>query len=120
MALADPQSVTINSVAQSMPRVGISMDAGSFQNADGSYALAINHQIGKRNRHTIRLTGVKTTADPLVPSQNSVVSMSTYIVVDVPKQGYTAAEAKLVVDGFLVYLAASSGATITKLLGFES
>jgi hypothetical protein len=46
--------------------------------------------------------------------------MSTYIVCDVPKTGYTVAEAKDVVDALVAYLAASSGASITKLLGGEN
>lgn len=120
MALADPQSVTINSVAQSLPRVGLTMDAGSFRHVDGTYDLLVTHQIGKRNRHTVKLVGTKTTADPLVPSNNTVVSISSGFWIDLGKQGYTTAEAKLHADGLVAYLAASSGAAITKILGFES
>lgn len=120
MALSDPQSITVNAVAQSMARTGASLYAGSFQHADSTYFLDITHQIGRRNRHIVRFTGVKTTADPTTPSNNTVVSMTASLTIDMPKQGYTAAEGKLHVDGLVAWLAASSGAVITKLIGNES
>lgn len=120
MALADPQSVTVSATPYSMPRTGLSPTSGSFQTNDGAYMLDISHVISKRNAHSIRLTATKTVADPMTPSNNTVVTMSTWLGVNVPKQGYTAAEAKAVVDGFVALLAASSGAIITKVLGSES
>jgi hypothetical protein len=46
--------------------------------------------------------------------------MSAYLVVDVPKQGYSIAEQKQIVDALTAYLTASSGARVTQLLGGES
>jgi hypothetical protein len=46
--------------------------------------------------------------------------MSFYIVADVPNTGYTVAEQKAVIDGFLANLQAISGANLTKLLGGEN
>lgn len=121
MAFADPQSVTVNAVAQSMPRTSSGENQGEFRKDDASYKLAISHQYGKRTRRTIRLSNDKIAADPLTPANNVKNSMSVYIVVDVPAVGgYTNAEAKLIVDGFLAYLTASSGANVTRLLGGES
>lgn len=117
---ADPQSVTINAVAVSLPRTGMGLSGGSFQASDGNTNLVISHTIAKRNRHLLRLNVQKTTTDPLLPSTNQVVSMSAYVVVDVPKNGYSAAEQKQVVDALVAYLAASSGAKVTQLLGGES
>jgi hypothetical protein len=42
------------------------------------------------------------------------------MVVDVPVFGYTVAEAKVIVDGLVAYLTASSGARVTQILGGES
>jgi len=42
------------------------------------------------------------------------------MVVDVPVNGYTVAEAKAVVDALVAYLTASTGAQVTKLLGGEN
>jgi hypothetical protein len=46
--------------------------------------------------------------------------MSMNVVIDVPDTGYTAAEAKQIVDALTAYLTASSGANVTKLIGGES
>jgi hypothetical protein len=46
--------------------------------------------------------------------------MSVYTVFDLPPVGYTNTEAKAVYDGYKAFLAASSDAAITKLLGGES
>lgn len=120
MSYADPQSVTINSVATSLPRNGASLDQGIFRSADGLVELKVTHTNGRRNRHEIRLSLTKTAADSLIPSQNVVLSMSTYLVVDVPKNGFSVAEQKYLVDALSGYLAASSGAKVTQLLGGES
>lgn len=122
MSFADPQSVTINSVAQSMPRVSSDVNAGQFSKDDGTYKLKVSHQYGKRTRRTIRLDGQKIAANPFDTSLNQQVSMSCYLVVDVPAngQGYTIAEIKQVVDGLTAYLTASSGAKVTQLLGGEN
>jgi hypothetical protein len=46
-------------------------------------------------------------------------NMFVYIVVDVPKVGFSIAEQKQLVDGLTAYLTASSGARTTQLLGGE-
>jgi hypothetical protein len=117
---ADPQSVTVNSVAQSLARTGSGIDTGIFSKDDGSYKLSISHAYGKRARRTIRLDAKKTSADVMDSSLNVPYSMAVYAVVDVPFVGYTIAEQKLVTDGFFAYLTASSGAKITQLLGGEA
>jgi hypothetical protein len=120
MALADPQSVTINAVAISLPRTSSSPNAGVFTSNDGNVKLSVSHQYGKRNRHLIRIDHRKIAPDPLISSQNILYSMSFYTVADVPETGYTVAEAKQVIDGFIAALNASSGALITKMLGGEN
>jgi hypothetical protein len=82
--------------------------------------MTVSHQYGKRTRRQIKLTGSKITADPLVPSQNTRSSMSVYLVADVPVNGYTVAEQKIVVDALVAYLTASTGARVTQLLGGEN
>ncbi len=120
MAFSDPQSVTINAVANSLPRTASGDNTGAFTKDDGNVKLSVSHNLGKRNRRTIRLDHRKVAADPLIAAQNLNYSMSTYIVVDVPPVGYSPAEAKQVVDGFLANLQASSGANLVKFLGGES
>lgn len=120
MAFADPQSVTINAVANSLPRTGQGISNGEFTKDDGNVQLQISHAYGKRTRRTIRLNHSKIAADPLISAQNIKYSMSAYLVVDIPVTGYTVAEAKQIVDGLTAYLTASSGARVTQMLGGES
>jgi hypothetical protein len=120
MAFADPQSVTVNAVAQSLARTSTGDHKSEYSKDDGTYSMKISHQLGARNRRTLRLETFKIAADPYLTATNKKVSMTVYVVVDVPPQGYTVAEQKLVTDGFVAYLAASSGAAMTKLLGGEN
>jgi hypothetical protein len=118
MAFADPQ--TMNSV--SCPRTSTGINQGEFTSNDGLTKVTVSHQYGaKRTRRTLRYTDAKIAADPLISAQNIRYSMSAYIVVDTPTGGgYTVAQAKAIVDALVAYLAASSGAKVTQLLGGEN
>jgi len=118
--LTDPQSVTINSVAISLPRVSAGANAASYQSNDGLTKLSISHIYGKRARRVIRLDLSKIAPDPLISSTNIKYSTSIYVVVDQPVTGYTPAELKLISDGFVTLLGASTGAIMTRLYGGES
>lgn len=120
MAYADPQNLTVNAVAQTLPRVSSGESRGVFRKDDSSLQLSISHNEGKRNRRAIRVDHNKVAVDPLVPTNSAPYSMSVTLVVDVPKVGYTVAEAKQIVDALVAYLAASSGARVTQLLGGEA
>jgi len=119
MALAD-QTVTINSVAVALPRIGSNLNSGVFQSADGLVKETVSHQIGKRTRHMLRIDHSKIAADPFQSTINAKYSMSAYVVFDVPPVGYTVAEQKQVIDGFIAQINATSGALITKVLGNEN
>lgn len=116
----DPQSVTINAVAQSLPRTSAGTDSGIFTKDDGNVKLTVSHSYGKRTRRMLRLDHRKVAADPFTTGLNVEYSMGVYIVVDVPKVGYTIAEQKQIVDALTAYLTASSGARVTQLLGGEN
>jgi len=120
MAFTDPQSITIAGVASSLPRTSVGKNQATYQSADGLILLTASHTYGKRNRRVIRVDHSKLTADPFIPAQNTKVSMSNYMVFDVPPAGYTNAQAKEVYDGFKTLFTASTDAIIVKLLGGES
>ncbi len=120
MAFSDPQSVTINAIANSLPRTSTRDNAGVFTKDDGNVKVTVSSLYGKRVRRTARIDHRKVAADPLFPAQNTPYSMSFYVVCDVPVVGYSVVEQKQVVDGFITWLSASSGANITKLLGGEN
>jgi len=117
---ADPQTVTINAVANTLPRVGLSADTGNFMKDDGNVALVVAQNVrAKRNRRMVRLNFRKVASDPFLAGVNTEYSMSAYLVVDVPKVGFTIAEQKQIVDALTGYLTASTGARVTQLLGGE-
>jgi hypothetical protein len=118
--LADPQSVTINSVAQSLPAIARGVNSSIYQKDDGTVKLSIAHNYGKRTRRTARLDFSKIAADPLISAQSIRYSMSAYLVIDVPTTGFTVAETKQIVDALTLYLTASSGAKVTSIAGGES
>jgi len=120
MAFADPQSVTISGTAVSMPRVSSGTDAGGFAAADGLNKLVVSHQYGKRSRRLLRINNAKIAADPLLAGVNVKADMSVSLVVDVPNTGYTVADQKAIVDAFLAYLSAGTGANVSRLLGGEN
>nr|UJQ84918.1 MAG: hypothetical protein 2 [Leviviridae sp.] len=62
--LADPQSVTINAVAQSLPAIARGVNTSTYQKDDGTVKLSFAHQYGKRTRRTARLDFSKIVADP--------------------------------------------------------
>lgn len=84
MSFTDPQTVTINSVANPLPRTSNGISASTYSSADGNVKLTVSSSYGKRTRRTARIDFRKTAADPLFPAQNAPYSMSTYIVADVP------------------------------------
>jgi hypothetical protein len=117
---ADPQSVTINAVANSLPRTQAGVDAGVFQKDDATVKLSIRNSYANRTRRVVRLDNRKIAADPLSTGYNKEYAMSVYLVIDVPTVGYTNAEQKYQVDALTAWLTASSGANVTKVLGGEA
>lgn len=121
MSFADPQTITISSATTPLPRVGPQGENGSrYMSADGLISLSASTIYGRRTRRQIRVDHAKISPDVFVPSQNVKLSMSNYLVFDLPQAGYTNAEALAVWLGFKTQLAASSDALIVKLLGGES
>lgn len=120
MAFADPQTVTISGTAIPLPRTSSRVNGSTYLSADGLVKLSADNAYGRRIRRVLRLDHAKITPDVFVPTQNSKVSMSNYIVFDVPAVGYTNAEIAAVYNGFKAQYTAATDALITKLLGGES
>jgi len=121
MAFADPQSVTLATVAQSLPRTSSEPNKGTYTKDDGNLKLTVSHAYGKRTRRVLRLDHAKVAADPLLASTNVRLTASVYLVVDTPPgYGYSVADAKSIVDALTGYLTASSGARATQFLGGEN
>lgn len=120
MSFTDPASITISATTIPLPRVSVGDDKSEYAAGDGLTELIASHDYGKRIRRMVRINTSKMAPDAFRPSENVKVSMSTYLVFDLPPAGYTPSEAKAVYDGFIAMLAASSAVMVTKLLGGES
>jgi hypothetical protein len=120
MAFSDPQSITISGTAISLPRVSTGVGNSSYVSADGLVTVSASHAYGRRTRRVLRVDHAKLTSDPFIPAQNTKVSMSNYLVFDLPPAGYSNADAQAVYAGFKGLFTASTDALIVKLLGGES
>lgn len=121
MALLDPQSITINAVATSLPRTAFGTDSGAFRSSDGNMKLSVSHSYGKDIRSLLRFDHQKITPDTLRPDVNVLNGVRVYTVIQRPANGsYTATEVKQIVEAHNAKLSANSGALITQLLGGES
>lgn len=114
MAFADPQSVTVATVAKSMPRIS---GPGSFATADGLYSLSISHTSNDRYRHSVQLKFSDVVANPLVPAQNLPSYITTGITINHPKTGLDRATAINIANALVAW---ATPANITKLVGAES
>jgi len=115
--LADPQSVTINAVPVSLPRVSVGNAEATYRSADETVQLRVSHQAAKnRKRRMVRLDQTVIAADPLT-AENSSQKAGVYLVIDEPAFGFTDAELDYLVDALIAFM---SSATIAKVLGGES
>lgn len=115
---ADPQSVTVNSVAQSMPRQGSTQPdrIGTFATADGTLHFDIRqNKTSNRFRREVRLTQKKIAADP-ISAINKEVSTSVMIVVDEPRWGFSDTELGYLTSALVAWF---TNANRDKLLGGE-
>nr|QDH90276.1 MAG: hypothetical protein H2RhizoLitter491008_000002 [Leviviridae sp.] len=120
MSFTEPLSITVSGVTSSLPRVGMEDNSSEYLSSDGLRKITASHDYGKRTRRLLRLDSSKVTADPFKPSENVKVSMSCYIVFDLPVAGYSNAEALAEYTGFKGLYTATTDQMITKLLGGES
>lgn len=114
MAFTDPQTITVNAVAQTLNLTSSEPLRSIYVTADEVYKLTLSHQIsGNRARRMIRFDKKVIAADPLT-AVNAYQNLGMYLVIDEPSnQGFTDADIELVRAGFIAYL---TQANIAKLL----
>lgn len=114
--LTDPQSVTIDGVANSMPRVETAATKSIYKTADGTLKMTVSHQEAKgRTRSMMRLDKTIVAADPLT-AVNQYKTAAVYLVTDVPLSGFSIDVIDDIVQGFKAWLIT---ATVSKVLGGE-
>lgn len=114
--LADPQSVTINAVATSLPRTQAGPTVNVYTSADGVTTMTTKQNTtASRFRREVRLSQHKVTADP-ISGLNKDLGVSVYLVVDEPKSGFTDTEIGYLVEALKGWLIS---ANYNKVLGGE-
>lgn len=114
--LADPQSVTINTVATSLALTGDTPTKRSYTSSDGTVRLDVSQlSTSGRFRREFRLSQSKIAADP-ISAVNKEVSASIIIAVDEPKYGFSNTELGYLIDAVI---AAYSSSQHNKILGGE-
>lgn len=115
--LADPQSVTINAVAVSLPRVQMGPTVNGYTSADGNTSMTTKQNVtAKRFRREVRLSQKKIAADP-ISAVNAESGVSVYLVIDEPRSNvFTDAEVKYLIEALKTWL---SAANQDKILGGE-
>jgi hypothetical protein len=115
--LADPQSVTVNAVAISLPRTQVGPTNNVYTSADGNTTMTVKQNTtATRFRREVRLSNQKVAADP-ISAVNKQLGVSVYLVIDEPKFGYTDLEIGYHIDALKAWL---SSANYNKVLGGES
>jgi hypothetical protein len=116
----DPQSVTVSSVAQTLPRVSTGDRSATYTKDDETYSLTISHTTTNRGRvrRLVRLDNAKVAVDPFVANQSRKFTASTYLVIEEPADGaYSNSELLAISKGFVAYL---TDANLTKVIAGES
>lgn len=115
---ADPQTLTIASVAKTMPKIRQEGTTASYQTSDGLIKLAIRHTPAKddRMRSLVRVDFEAVVTNPL-DNSNKNDSFSFQVVLDRPNFGFTPTQMGDVWAALKVWLDATA---LGKLLGQES
>jgi hypothetical protein len=115
---SDPQSITINAVAKSMPRIESAGTSSRYSMDDETFKLSISHskQSGDRVRSVVRVDQRAVVPDPLT-SVNDYENLGVYLVIDRPTVGFTSTQVDYVVQGLKTWLSSGS---VVKMFGQES
>ena len=114
--LVDPQSVTINAVATSLPRTSAGPTQNVYTSVDGNTTMTTRQNAtSQRFRREVRLSQRKVAPDP-ISAVNREIGVSVYLVIDEPKAGFTDAEIGYLIDALKTW---ASSANYNKVLGGE-
>lgn len=118
MAFADPQSITVNSVAKSLVRIASGDLNATYKSADDEWQMRISHQRSKsRVRRMVRIDQKLVAADPLT-AENTYQTGGVYLVIDEPEVGISDTVLGYLVNALCDWMQTSTN--IAKVLASES
>lgn len=113
---ADPQTITIATVAKSLVKIQDDGLKSVYQTADEEYRFTVSHRrSGQRTQRMVRIDKRVVAADPL-NSVNQYANLGIYFVIDMPPFGFTSTQITDVVAGLKTWLDTTA---IGKLLANE-
>lgn len=114
--LADPQSVTINAVATSLPKTQSGATQNTYTSVDGNTSMVTKQNTtATRFRREVRLSQQKVAADP-ISAVNKQIGVSVYLVIDEPRYGFSDTEIGYLIDALKAW---STSTNYNKVLGGE-
>jgi hypothetical protein len=118
MAFTDPQTITVATVAQTMPRIETNGQKSVYQKADQTFTFTISHQNapGNRVRSLTKFEEKAVVPDPLT-SVNDYEHASIQLVIDRPLAGFSQTRIDQLVQGFKSWLTTTA---VGQLYGRES
>lgn len=113
--LADPQSVTVNSIAISLPATRIESTKTTYSSADGNNRLIVSFDDAKKDktRYLLRFEEDAIAAHPITGA-NVKQTLAAYIVIEQPTVGFTDARVLFVLAGMFSWADAT---LLGKVLG---
>lgn len=117
--LADPQSVTYNTVAKSLVASFRGPEESQYRLNDSGvqYLLRVNHRFGPRFRTFAQLRRESYVSDPVIPANNVLAGMSATITLDWAPVGLTAADVQYLGNALTGW---ASSAQLLKLINGET
>lgn len=115
---SEPQTVTVNAVAKTLPRISFGDRRGTFSSFADGLKLLVSHNSGKREASTVRFDIEKTAADPLLDGVSKPYSMSAYLTINTPKVGFSSTEISQNVQALIDWL--DTPANLAKVINGES
>jgi hypothetical protein len=114
--LADPQSVTVNGSAVSLPRTANGNTTNVYTASDGNTSMTTKQNTtASRFRREVRLSNRKVATDP-ISAVNKEIGLSVYLVIDEPRTGFSDAEIGYYIDALKAWLTSTN---YGKVLGGE-
>jgi len=119
--LTDPQTITVNAVAKTMPKVQADGQHALYSLADQTFKLDIRHTSRKvdkkdRVRSLVTFTQAAVVADPIT-AVNDLETVAVSFQLDRPVAGFTSTQIQQMVTGFNSWLTSTM---VDKLYGRES
>lgn len=114
----DPQTITVNAEAKSMPRIETNGQKSVYQKSDQTFTLTISHQnaSGNRVRSLVKFEEKAVVPDPLT-SVNDYEHASIQFVIDRPLAGFSQTRIDQLVTGFKTWLTSTA---VGQIYGRES